>query len=65
MATRSLREGGGPTIAACGGAGSGRRWWAPARIRGIGGMRASIYNAFPVKGCEILADFMADFAKRA
>ena len=33
--------------------------------REAGGMRASIYNAFPVKGCEILADFMADFAKRA
>jgi len=33
--------------------------------REAGGMRASIYNAFPVKGCELLADFMADFAKRA
>ncbi len=29
-----------------------------------GGMRASIYNAFPVKGCELLADFMADFARK-
>ena len=33
--------------------------------REAGGMRASIYNAFPVKGCELLADFMADFARRA
>ena len=31
--------------------------------REAGGMRASIYNAFPVKGCELLADFMADFAR--
>ena len=32
--------------------------------RDAGGMRASIYNAFPARGCEILADFMDDFAKR-
>jgi phosphoserine aminotransferase len=32
--------------------------------RAIGGMRASIYNAFPVKGCETLASFMDDFAAR-
>ncbi|MFM1824102.1 MAG: phosphoserine transaminase [Planctomycetota bacterium] len=32
--------------------------------REAGGMRASIYNAFPAKGCEILADFMAEFARR-
>jgi phosphoserine aminotransferase len=32
--------------------------------REAGGMRASIYNAFPVKGCEILADFMGEFAKK-
>jgi phosphoserine aminotransferase len=25
-------------------------------------MRASIYNAFPAKGCEILASFMDEFA---
>jgi phosphoserine aminotransferase len=27
-------------------------------------MRASIYNAMPVAGCQTLADFMADFARR-
>jgi phosphoserine aminotransferase len=27
-------------------------------------MRASIYNAFPAKGCEILAQFMDEFAKK-
>ena len=32
--------------------------------REAGGMRASFYNAFPVKGCEILANFMADFARK-
>jgi phosphoserine aminotransferase len=32
--------------------------------REAGGMRASIYNAFPAKGCEILAQFMDEFAKR-
>jgi len=32
--------------------------------REAGGMRASIYNSFPVKGCEMLADFMDDFAKK-
>jgi phosphoserine aminotransferase len=32
--------------------------------RDAGGMRASIYNAFPVEGCRVLADFMRDFAKR-
>jgi len=32
--------------------------------REAGGMRASSYNAFPVKGCEILADFMGEFARR-
>jgi len=30
--------------------------------RSVGGMRASIYNAFPVEGCEALAGFMKDFA---
>ena len=32
--------------------------------REAGGMRASIYNAFPVHGCELLAQFMGDFAKK-
>jgi len=29
--------------------------------RSVGGMRASIYNAFPKAGCEALAQFMKDF----
>ncbi|MFY9235523.1 MAG: phosphoserine transaminase [Fimbriimonadaceae bacterium] len=32
--------------------------------RSVGGIRASIYNAFPKEGCQVLADFMGDFAKR-
>jgi phosphoserine aminotransferase len=32
--------------------------------RDAGGIRASIYNAFPHKGCEVLAQFMKDFAAR-
>ncbi len=32
--------------------------------RSVGGLRASIYNAFPAEGCQALADFMADFAQR-
>ena len=32
--------------------------------RSVGGMRASIYNAFPKEGCKVLADFMKEFAKR-
>ncbi|AFH47867.1 Phosphoserine aminotransferase [Ignavibacterium album JCM 16511] len=32
--------------------------------RSVGGLRASIYNAFPVKGVEALVDFMKDFQKR-
>jgi phosphoserine aminotransferase len=32
--------------------------------RDAGGMRASIYNAFPLQGCKVLADFMRDFAKK-
>ncbi|MFN9125415.1 MAG: 3-phosphoserine/phosphohydroxythreonine transaminase, partial [bacterium] len=32
--------------------------------REAGGMRESIYNAFPAQGCEILAQFMDEFAKR-
>jgi len=32
--------------------------------RSVGGCRASIYNAFPLEGCQALASFMADFARR-
>jgi phosphoserine aminotransferase len=32
--------------------------------RSVGGIRASIYNAFPPAGCDALAQFMADFAAR-
>ena len=32
--------------------------------RDAGGLRASIYNAFPRKGCEVLAQFMAEFSSR-
>jgi phosphoserine aminotransferase len=32
--------------------------------RSVGGMRASIYNAFPRAGCEVLAQFMKDFAAK-
>jgi len=32
--------------------------------RNVGGLRASIYNAFPKQGCEALAQFMKDFAQR-
>ena len=31
--------------------------------RSVGGMRASIYNAMPVEGCEALVRFMTDFEK--
>lgn len=31
--------------------------------RSVGGMRASIYNAMPVEGCEALVKFMAEFEK--
>ena len=31
--------------------------------RSVGGMRASIYNAFPAAGCDALVAFMADFEK--
>lgn len=31
--------------------------------RSVGGMRASIYNAMPLAGCEALVKFMADFEK--
>ncbi len=32
--------------------------------RTVGGIRASIYNAFPRKGVEVLVEFMKDFASR-
>lgn len=32
--------------------------------RSVGGIRASIYNAFPEAGCEVLAQFMRDFAQK-
>ena len=32
--------------------------------RSVGGIRASIYNAFPAAGCDTLASFMADFASK-
>lgn len=32
--------------------------------RSVGGIRASMYNAFPVEGAKALADFMGEFAKR-
>ena len=31
--------------------------------RTVGGMRASIYNAMPIEGCEALVKFMAEFEK--
>jgi phosphoserine aminotransferase len=32
--------------------------------RSVGGIRASIYNAFPQEGCEALAEFMERFARK-
>jgi phosphoserine aminotransferase len=32
--------------------------------RNVGGVRASIYNAFPIEGCQALADLIQDFAAR-
>lgn len=32
--------------------------------RNVGGMRASIYNAFPVEGCRALAGYLQEFAAR-
>ena len=32
--------------------------------RNVGGFRASVYNAFPVEGCQVLADLLHDFARR-
>lgn len=31
--------------------------------RAVGGVRASIYNAMPIAGCQALADFMEEFEK--
>jgi phosphoserine aminotransferase len=32
--------------------------------RSVGGIRASIYNAFPKEGVEALVSFMGEFAKK-
>lgn len=32
--------------------------------RSVGGLRASIYNAFPHEGVEALAQFMAEFQRK-
>ena len=32
--------------------------------RSVGGMRASIYNAFPEEGVDALVDFMKEFERR-
>jgi phosphoserine aminotransferase len=32
--------------------------------RDVGGIRASIYNAFPEEGCQVFADFIRDFAAK-
>ena len=32
--------------------------------RSVGGMRASIYNAMPLEGCQALGEFMRDFYAR-
>ncbi len=32
--------------------------------RSVGGIRASIYNAFPIEGCQALASFMKEFAAK-
>lgn len=32
--------------------------------RSVGGIRASVYNAFPVKGVDALVEFMKDFQRR-
>ncbi len=33
--------------------------------RSVGGLRASIYNAFPIEGVQALVEFMADFERNA
>ena len=35
-----------------------------AGLAGVGGMRASMYNAFPHRGAEVLVEFMNDFMAR-
>jgi len=32
--------------------------------RSVGGIRASLYNAFPEAGVDALVDFMAEFQRR-
>ena len=32
--------------------------------RSVGGIRASIYNAMPVEGCQALVGFMKEFASK-
>jgi phosphoserine aminotransferase len=32
--------------------------------RDVGGLRASIYNAFPIEGVKVLADFMKEFQRK-
>ena len=32
--------------------------------RAVGGVRASIYNAMPIEGCQALADFMVEFERK-
>ena len=32
--------------------------------RSVGGMRASIYNAFPERGVDALVDFMKEFERK-
>jgi phosphoserine aminotransferase len=32
--------------------------------RSVGGIRASIYNAFPKEGCAALAEFMKEFEQK-
>jgi len=32
--------------------------------RSVGGIRASVYNAFPVEGVDVLVDFMKDFEQK-
>ena len=32
--------------------------------RSVGGIRASIYNAFPRAGCEALVEFMKEFERK-
>jgi phosphoserine aminotransferase len=32
--------------------------------RSVGGCRASIYNAMPVEGVELLRDFMLEFCEK-